>query len=295
MLSLEQQLKEDAHLVEQRLDALTRDSDRDYPVLFESIRYSLLSGGKRIRPFLTLGFCRLFGGDEAVALELGCALEMIHTYSLIHDDLPCMDDDDLRRGKPTNHVVYGEAAAVLAGDALLTEAFSVASSPAVPAEIIPAAVRILAQSAGSFGMIGGQMLDLRGEEERLDFEALLEMHAKKTGALIRAACLLGCLSAGITDPDDIRYQAAVTYAENIGLAFQVIDDRLDAVGSEEDLGKPIGSDAESGKTTFLTFMSADQALDYASDLTEQAKNALALFPARGVLCALADYLRNRTH
>lgn len=295
MLQIEQQLTEDAALVEKRLDTLTQDYDRDYPVLFDSIRYSLLSGGKRIRPFLSLQFCRLFGGDEAVALDLGCALEMIHTYSLIHDDLPCMDDDDLRRGKPTNHIVYGEAAAVLAGDALLTEAFSIASSPAIPAEIVPAAVRILAEASGSFGMIGGQMLDLRGETERLDFEALLEMHAKKTGALIRAACLLGCLSAGITDSDDVRYQAAVTYAENIGLAFQVIDDRLDAVGSEEDLGKPIGSDEESGKTTFLTFMSVEQAYDYASDLTEQAKNAIALFPARTTLCELADYLLTRTH
>jgi len=295
MLQIEQQLTEDAALVEKRLDTLTQDYDRDYPVLFESIRYSLLSGGKRIRPFLTLQFCRLFGGNEAVALDLGCALEMIHTYSLIHDDLPCMDDDDLRRGKPTNHIVYGEAAAVLAGDALLTEAFSIASSSTIPTEIVPAAVRILAEASGSFGMIGGQMLDLRGETERLDFEALLEMHAKKTGALIRAACLLGCLSAGITDSDDVRYQAAVTYAENIGLAFQVIDDRLDAVGSEEDLGKPIGSDEESGKTTFLTFMSVEQAYDYASDLTEQAKNAIALFPARTTLSELADYLLNRTH
>ena len=295
MLSIDQQLKEDALLIEERLDALTRDFDRDYPELFESIRYSLLAGGKRIRPFLALQFCRLFGGNEEVALDLGCALEMIHTYSLIHDDLPCMDDDDLRRGKPTNHIVYGEATAVLAGDALLTEAFNVASSPAIPAEIIPGAVRVLAGASGCFGMIGGQMLDMKGEEERLDFEALLEMHAKKTGALIRAACLLGCLSAGITDSNDVRYQAAVTYAENIGLAFQVIDDRLDAVGTEEDLGKPIGSDEESGKTTFLTFMSVEQALDYATDLTEQAKNSLSLFPARDVLCDLADYLLNRTH
>lgn len=292
---LDQQLHDDAALIEAHLDTLTKDFDRDYPALFASMRYSLLAGGKRIRPFLTLQFCRLFGGDEDVALTLGCALEMIHTYSLIHDDLPCMDDDDLRRGKPTNHVVYGEATAVLAGDALLTEAFAVASSPSIPVDIIPSAVRLLAGAAGTFGMIGGQMLDLRGETEHLDFEALLEMHTKKTGALIRAACLLGCLSAGITDPDDVRYQAAVTYAENIGLAFQVIDDRLDAVGTQEDLGKPIGSDAESGKTTFLTFMSPEQALDYARDLTEQAKNAIALFPARTVLCELADYLLNRTH
>ena len=295
MLPIEQHLSDSAQKIEERLAALTKDSHPDYPKLFESIRYSLLNGGKRIRPFLTMQFSRLFEGDEETALNLGCALEMIHTYSLIHDDLPCMDDDDLRRGKPTNHVVFGEASAVLAGDALLTQAFAVASSPEIPDSIIPSAIRLLSQAAGTFGMIGGQMLDLRGETERLDFDALLEMHAKKTGALIRAACLLGCLSAGITDPSDVRYQAAVTYAENIGLAFQVIDDRLDAVGSEEDLGKPIGSDEESGKTTFLTFMSADQALDYARDLTEQAKQAIALFAERSVLCDLADYLLNRTH
>lgn len=295
MLPIEQQLLQSAQQIEERLDSLTKDYDRDYPKLFESMRYSLLSGGKRIRPFLTMEFCRLFGGDPAAALELGCALEMIHTYSLIHDDLPCMDDDALRRGKPTNHIVFGEAAAVLAGDALLTQAFSVVSAPTIPTAIVPSAVRLLAESAGTFGMIGGQMLDLRGETERLDFEALLEMHAKKTGALIRAACLLGCFSAGITDTDDVRYQAAVTYADNIGLAFQVIDDRLDIVGSEEALGKPIGSDKEQGKTTFLTFMTEEQALDYARDLTEQAKNALSLFPEKQTLCDLADYLLNRTH
>ena len=295
MLPIEQLLSEHAEIIEKRLDALTSASDSDYPTLFSSVRYSLLSGGKRIRPFLTLAFSELFDGDETIALELGCALEMIHTYSLIHDDLPCMDDDDLRRGKATNHIVYGEATAVLAGDALLTEAFTVASAPSIPAEIAAPAIRLLAHAAGCFGMIGGQMIDLRGEDERLDFEALLEMHAKKTGALIRAACLLGCLSAGITDPDDVRYQAAVSYADNLGLAFQVIDDRLDAVGSEEALGKPIGSDRESGKTTFLSFMSPEQALDYARDLTEQAKQALALFPARTPLCELADYLLARSH
>lgn len=295
MTRIEEILHNHADIIEHRLDVLTDKNDDDYPMLFESIRYSLLSGGKRIRPFLTLAFSDLFGGDSDTALDLGCALEMIHTYSLIHDDLPCMDDDELRRGKPTNHVVYGEATATLAGDALLTEAFSVASAPNIPAEIIPHAVRLLSSAAGSFGMIGGQMIDLRGEKEHLAFEALLEMHAKKTGALIRAACLLGCLSAGITDPDDVRYQAAVSYADNLGLAFQVIDDRLDAIGTEEALGKPIGSDEESGKTTFLSFMNAEQALDYARDLTEQAKTALSLFPDRDTLCMLADYLLERTH
>ena len=295
MLPIEEILRSHADIIENRLDVLTDKTDDDYPTLFESIRYSLLSGGKRIRPFLTLAFSDLFGGDTDTALDLGCALEMIHTYSLIHDDLPCMDDDELRRGKPTNHVVYGDATATLAGDALLTEAFSVASAPHIPTELIPHAIRLLSSAAGSFGMIGGQMIDLRGEKEHLAFDALLEMHAKKTGALIRAACLLGCLSAGITDPDDVRYQAAVSYADNLGLAFQVIDDRLDAIGTEESLGKPIGSDEESGKTTFLSFMNEEQALDYARDLTEQAKAALSLFPDRDTLCMLADYLLERTH
>ncbi|MBQ7983945.1 MAG: polyprenyl synthetase family protein [Clostridia bacterium] len=294
-MNIEQHLQEAAERVEARLSALTDTTFDEYPSLTAAIRYSLLSGGKRIRPYLTLAFCDLFGGNPSAALDFGCALEMIHTYSLIHDDLPCMDDDALRRGKPTNHVVYGEATAVLAGDALLTEAFSVVTTADISAEVSTAAVRLLAQAAGMHGMIGGQMIDLRGEEDRLDFDALLEMHAKKTGALIRAACLLGCLSAGITDPTDIRYQAAITYASNIGLAFQVIDDRLDAIGSVEELGKPIGSDKEQGKTTFLSFMTADQAYDYARDLTDQAKDAVALFAGREKLVDLADLLLNRTH
>lgn len=294
-MTIEQHLQEAAERIEARLSALTDKTFDEYPSLTAAIRYSLLSGGKRIRPYLTLAFCDLFGGNPSAALDFGCALEMIHTYSLIHDDLPCMDDDALRRGKPTNHVVFGEATAVLAGDALLTEAFSVVTSADISAEVSTAAVRLLAQAAGMHGMIGGQMIDLRGEEDRLDFDALLEMHAKKTGALIRAACLLGCLSAGITDPTDIRYQAAITYAANIGLAFQVIDDRLDAIGSVEELGKPIGSDKEQGKTTFLSFMTADQAYDYARDLTDQAKDAVALFAGREMLVDLADLLLNRTH
>ncbi len=293
MMTAEQMLIDDAARIEARLDFLTRHIDNDYPTLHESIRYSLLSGGKRIRPFLALAFCRMFDGDEAVAMDLGCALEMIHTYSLIHDDLPCMDDDDLRRGKPTNHVVFGEATATLSGDALLTEAFSVASSDAIPNALIPHAIRILSKAAGADGMIGGQMIDMRGETERLDFDTLLSMHAKKTGALIRAACLLGCLSAGITSQDDIRYQAAVTYADRIGLAFQVIDDRLDAIGDTDAIGKPVGSDAESGKTTFLTFMNVDQAYDYARDLTQLAVDAIAPFSNKEPLCALAEYLLDR--
>ena len=292
-MDINQLLREDAARTEAMLDTLTEERDRTYPEIFDAVRYSLLSGGKRIRPFLANAFCALYGGDAALAARLGCALEMIHTYSLIHDDMPCMDNDDLRRGKPTNHKVFGEATAMLAGDALLTMAFETASDPAVPPETAAAAVRLLSHNAGTFGMIGGQMLDLLGEHEHLDFETLLHMHAMKTGALIEAACVLGCYAAGITDPDDERLTAAKQYAHNVGLAFQIIDDRLDVISTDAELGKPVGSDAESGKTTFLSFMTVDQAYDYARDLTEQAKDAVRPFPGCDTLLALADYLLER--
>lgn len=292
-MDISQLLKEDAARTEALLDRYTAERDRTYPAIFDAVRYSLLSGGKRIRPFLANAFCALYGGDRALAARLGCALEMIHTYSLIHDDMPCMDNDDFRRGKPTNHRVYGEATAMLAGDALLTMAFETASDPAVPAEIAAASVRLLSHNAGTFGMIGGQMLDLLGEHEHLDFETLLHMHAMKTGALIESACVLGCYSAGITDPDDPRMTAAKQYAHNIGLAFQIIDDRLDVISTDEELGKPVGSDAESGKTTFLSFMTVDQAYDYARDLTDLAKDAVRTYPGSETLLALADHLLER--
>ncbi len=294
MTDIESTLRQSAEAVQEKLDALTAKKEPLCPDLREAVRYSLLAGGKRIRPFLTNAFSALFGGAPDIALTLGCALEMIHTYSLIHDDLPCMDNDDLRRGKPTNHKVFGEATATLAGDALLTMAFEVVTEENIPPQIALAAVRLLAHDAGTAGMIGGQMIDLRGETEALDFDTLLAMHTKKTGALIRAACLLGCYAAHITDDDDLRIHAAVTYAENIGLAFQIVDDRLDVVGNESDLGKPIGSDAESKKTTFLSFMTPDEAIDYARDLTEQAKDAVRPYHGAEVLCALADHLLSRT-
>lgn len=287
-------LRESAGETEELLNILTKDQDASYPVLCEAMRYSLLSGGKRIRPFLVSAFAELFGGNHAHAVQLGCALEMIHTYSLIHDDLPCMDNDDLRRGRPTSHKVFGEATATLTGDALLTMAFDVASHPAaVPSKLGYAAVRLLSLAAGKAGMIGGQMIDMRGETEPLDFETLLEMHAKKTGALIEAACLLGCFCAGIFDKNDDRYRAAIFYAHGIGLAFQIVDDCLDAVGDEAALGKSVGSDAASGKTTFLTFMTTDDAMEYARTLTEGAKAAIAEFEGSETLCALADYLLER--
>ncbi len=246
--------------------------------LTDAMSYSLTSGGKRIRPVLTLEFCRLFGGCEESALKMGAALEMVHTYSLIHDDLPCMDNDDLRRGKPTNHKVYGEATAVLAGDSLLTEAFSLlANGDSENRARYLNAVGILAESAGALGMAGGQQMDLAGEIKPLTREEHMEMTLRKTGELIRAACLLGCASA---DADEKKRAAAEKYAYGVGLSFQIIDDILD-LGTED------------GKTTFLTFYSVEEAKALAKELTENAINAIKDYDGSEFLVALAESLYSR--
>lgn len=267
--------------------------DEDLRVLLDSERYSLFAGGKRIRPMLTLEFCRMFGGDEAAALPFACAVEMIHTYSLIHDDLPCMDNDDLRRGKPTNHKVFGEAIALLAGDALLTGAFEVAASnTAAGAQTAAKAVAYLAGCAGRYGMIGGQIMDLEGEKKQLTLSELLRLHSLKTGALISASAVLGALAAGVgfTDP---RMEAVITYAENIGLVFQIVDDILDQTGDTALLGKATGSDAANQKTTFLSFYSVEEAQYYAERLTDEAIGAIDAFENSETLCTLAKWLQER--
>ena len=267
--------------------------DADIQALLDSERYSLFAGGKRIRPLLTLEFCKLFGGEEAAALPFACAVEMIHTYSLIHDDLPCMDDDDMRRGKPSNHKVFGEAIALLAGDALLTGAFeAAASNVAAGAETSAKAVAYLAGCAGRYGMIGGQIMDLEGEKKPLSAEELLKLHSLKTGALIGAASVLGALAAGVNF-DDPRMEAVVTYSENIGLAFQIVDDILDCTGDSETLGKAVGSDAANEKTTFMSFYSVEEAQFYADRLTQEAIRAVRNFEGSDALCTLAEWLLNR--
>jgi geranylgeranyl diphosphate synthase type II len=267
--------------------------DADIESLLKSECYSLFAGGKRIRPTLTLEFCRLFGGEDAAALPFACAVEMIHTYSLIHDDLPCMDDDDLRRGKPTNHKVFGEAVALLAGDSLLTGAFeAAASNTEAGAEASAMAVAYLASCAGRYGMIGGQIMDIEGEKKKLSPDALMKLHSLKTGALISAACVLGALAAGYKLGDPVM-EKVVTYAENIGLAFQIVDDILDATGDEAELGKRIGADAEREKNTFLSFYSLEEAQFYADRLTEEAIRAVQSFEGSDVLVALAEWLAKR--
>ena len=266
-----------------------------YAVLPEAQRYSLLAGGKRIRPVLTLAFCELFGGVAENALPYACALEMIHTYSLIHDDLPCMDDDDLRRGRPTNHKVYGEAVALQAGDALLTDAFVLAAenphlSPATNAR----AVAMLARAAGSYGMVGGQVLDLMGEraQTRPDLATLKLMHRLKTGALIRVAATLGALAAGVSETD-ARMADAIAYAEGIGEVFQIVDDILDVTGDAASLGKTPGSDAAQGKTTTLSYMSIEDAFAHAARCNACACRAIDKYENNGFLVELAVRLLNR--
>jgi geranylgeranyl diphosphate synthase type II len=299
VMDWKEQLVSDALWVENTLSALSAsdESTKHFDILFESRRYSLMAGGKRIRPALTLAFCRLFGGDPEAALPYACALEMIHTYSLIHDDLPCMDDDDLRRGKPTNHRVYGEAMALLAGDALLTDAFALAAeNPKQSGAVNARAVSILSRAAGSRGMVGGQVLDLLGEESehRPDFDRLLQTHRLKTGALIRAAAALGALAAGVEE-SDARMRDVLTYADGIGLVFQIVDDILDVTGDAAELGKNIGSDAQENKTTFLSFLTIEEARAYAERLNAEALSALAPYENNEFLIRLAEHLLARRH
>ena len=288
-------LAENAALVEKALAALTAEQDVDFAEELEAERYALLARAKRIRPTLVLEFCRLFGGRDEAALPFACAVEMIHTYSLIHDDLPCMDDDDMRRGRPTCHKVYGEATALLAGDGLLTRAFGViASNDAVSGDTVREAVLALSRAAGSFGMIGGQVMDLAGEGKKLPLDYLLKLHAGKTGALITVCAELGCIAAGLS-PEDGRTLQACRYAQALGLAFQIVDDVLDVISDTETLGKSVGSDVRCEKTTFLSFYSVEEALAYAGRVSAQGAEAIADVEGSELLIALSDYLLNRKY
>ena len=264
-------------------------------VLYDAMRYSALSGGKRIRPFLVTEFCKLFGGKPEAAMPFACAIECVHASSLIHDDLPCMDNDELRRGKPTNHMVYGEDIALLAGDALMTRGYEIAANNTdVDANVALIATRKLLFASGAVGMMGGQQIDLKSENVQIDFETLLKMHAKKTGALIRVSAELGCLAAGITDENDARMKAACDYANGIGLAFQIVDDILDATGDVATLGKMTHADDALGKTTFLTFMSIEEAQNYAEEITKKAIEGISAYENSEMLIEFAKYLLHRT-
>lgn len=262
----------------------------------EAMAYSLLDGGKRIRGCLTLAMCELCGGEVQSALPLACAIEMVHAYSLIHDDLPCMDNDDLRRGKPSCHIKFGEGTALLAGDALLTHAFSAASDAyfngTLPAETVLRCVNQLSRAAGVEGMIGGQVIDTAPEEVPMTLEQLEAMHSMKTGALIRSAAVLGCLAAGA--PRDVVMQADL-YAAKIGLAFQIVDDILDATEESEKLGKST-SDADNNKTTYITLYGVEKAREMVRRLVLEADLAVkGTVLDDEMLYELADTLAKRHH
>lgn len=290
-MDIEAKLSATKGQVEHFLSQLLTSDDKDILPLYAAMRYSALAGGKRIRPFLVTESAKLFGADLSKSIYFAVALEMVHTYSLIHDDLPCMDDDDLRRGKPTNHKVYGEATATLAGDALLTGAFELLCAASLPSDTVREAVRILSEAAGADGMIGGQIMDMDAENKEISFDTLVKLHSLKTGAMITAAVRLGLLAAGVCEEEKIS--ALTAYARYVGLAFQIIDDVLDREGDEASLGKKTGRDEKSGKATFLHFLNAEEAMQYASRLTESAKAVISSYEGSDTLCELADYLLDR--
>ncbi len=281
----------DRTMVEDYLAGIFREEPR-YADLQEAMEYSLLAGGKRIRPVLTLEVCRMCGGDPQAALPFACALEMVHTYSLIHDDLPAMDDDKLRRGRPTNHVVYGEATAILAGDGLLTAAFEQLAKAQLPAQLIVEAVACLSRNAGPGGMVGGQALDMAGEGRSMTRGELEQLQSLKTGALISAAAELGCIAAGGSEEQRRKVR---DYAQALGRAFQVQDDILDVTSTDEELGKNVGSDRANEKTTFVTALGLEGSRALVEELTQKAVDTLAEFEQGEFLVWLAQSLAKRTN
>ncbi len=251
--------------------------------LYESMQYSLLAGGKRLRPVLAFEFCRMCGADWQKAAPFAAAIEMIHTYSLIHDDLPCMDDDDFRRGRPTNHKVFGEAMAVLAGDALLTDAFAVASTAK-----ITEGIAVLAECAGSLGMVGGQVLDILSGERTLTEQEVLDIQSRKTGALIRAACACGVLAGGGSEE---QFAAACQFAAGLGLAFQIRDDMLDVIGTKEEMGKGVGTDET--KNTFVRLYGLQRCEELVAQYTSYGLDALTVFEDTEYISELAKSLTDR--
>ena len=286
---LKQQMKGDAARIEAYLASAFRDDER-YADLQEAMEYSLMAGGKRLRPVLVLECCKLCGGNPDKAIPFAAAVEMIHTYSLIHDDLPSMDNDDMRRGRPTNHKVYGEATAILAGDALLTAAFEQLAKADLPAQRIVEAVTCLSRCAGAPGMVGGQVLDMAGEGRNLSIRELEQLQSLKTGALISAAAQLGCIAAGGSEEQRGRI---TTYAQALGRAFQVRDDMLDEISTAEELGKPIGSDRANEKSTFLTALGLERCRELVDELTNTAIQALEGFEQPDFLIWLAEEMARR--
>jgi len=296
-MDLKSYLKNCQERVDKALEKFLHSEDTLPTSLHKAMRYSVFAGGKRIRPVLMIAACEAIGGNSDKVLPAACAMEMIHTYSLIHDDLPAMDDDDFRRGRPTNHKIFGEATAILAGDALLTEAFILLSAPDngldMPAETKLNVLNIMARCAGSMGMVGGQVVDMEAEGKETDLPTLEYIHTHKTGALILAAIQCGALIGGCTRE---QYDALTRYGAAAGLAFQVADDILDVIGEQEELGKDVGSDQARGKSTYPALMGLEEAKKRAQELKDLAIESLAALDDRArPLREIARYIVDRSH
>ena len=292
--TVREQLRDYAEMTERAIDSYLPETECLQKNVILAARHSLTAGGKRLRPALVMEFCRVSGGEAASALPVACAIEMMHTFSLIHDDLPCMDNDDMRRGRPSCHKAFGEANALLAGDALAILPGEIIAKAGLKGTISQGAalkiISLLGEQAGIFGMIGGQVIDTENEGKQLPENVLLEMYRMKTGALLEFCCRAGVIAAG--GGAELQL-AAGTYARKLGLAFQIIDDVLDAESTAEELGKSVGSDVRDGKTTYLSFMSAADARAYARRVTDEATAAVAGYPGSEMLTTLAEWLLMR--
>ncbi len=294
--TVREQLRDYAEMTERGLESYLPETECLQKNVILAARHSLTAGGKRIRPALVMEFCRVCGGEPGSALPVACAIEMMHTFSLIHDDLPCMDNDDIRRGKPSCHKAFGEANALLAGDALAILPAEIIAKAGIKGTISQTAalkiISLLGEQAGIFGMIGGQVIDTENEGKRLSQNVLLEMYRMKTGALLEFCCRAGVIAAG--GGAELQL-AAGTYARKLGLAFQIIDDILDITADEKQLGKPVGSDRESGKLTYAAQAGLEQARAEAARLTDEAAAALSAFADREFLEGLTMLLLERNY
>ena len=293
-MDVKERLSEYAEMTENALQKYLPQTECLQKSVLEAARYSLSAGGKRIRPALVMEFCRVCGEEPETALPVACAIEMLHTFSLIHDDMPCMDNDDMRRGKPSCHKAFGETTAMLAGDALAMLPYQIIADAGLRKRLSRDSalkiIRLLGELSGIWGMIGGQTIDLENENKRPDVSVILEMYRMKTGALLEFCCRAGCIAAG-ADAD--KQLAAGSYGQRLGLAFQIVDDILDVTADEKLLGKPVGSDAADGKYTYVTAVGLEKAKEKAAELTAQAKEQLVEFSDNEFLMGLTDLLLER--
>lgn len=288
---MKEQLRKYVERAESALQMYMVKYDNPQKIIYEAMAYSLFAGGKRLRPVIMLAVCDMCGGNSEDILPFTAAMEMIHTYSLIHDDLPAMDNDDLRRGMMTNHIKFGESTAILAGDALLNRAFEVMSDSKLDAEKTLRIIHTIAVSSGTEGMIGGQIVDIESENKTIGIDELRYIHSLKTGAIIRSSAVAGAIGAGA---DEEKIKAVDEFALNLGIAFQIRDDILDVAGDEKTLGKPIGSDAQNNKTTYVSIYGTEKAEQLVKQYSENAKNALVVFGEKNkFLLQLTDYLAGR--